>query len=294
MSESQANGRTEAERFNLAESMLGEGKPWTLVADPPLGLTYLLRSKQVAWKMKRPNGTVKWMPWCAGRRRPGVEETDSELEQETQSNELIPPHEDAGTAGDCADPTSNPNVYVAAARAIVEADYVLVCAGAGFSKDSGLPVYDEIAEPYKRLGFDYSDLCRPKLMNSDSSIFYGFWGSCYNLYSETMPHDGYVLLFNWLTGKNYYIYTSNVDGHFLQDNLFSPSRVHEIHGCLNRWICEADATADEDGVDRCSLVSAPSSFRFPIGRNIVRDIAREMVTISKRSERYSERDGNHQ
>jgi hypothetical protein len=261
--------RSEKQSFKLAEDMLSESKPWEMAANPPLGLTYMLRSKQVAWRMKKPNGEWQWMPYCAGKRKPGVEETDSEWEKEKEEAAALlagfSKENVAGFPGDCADPSTNPGLYLAAARAIKEADFVLVCAGAGFSKDSGLPVYDEIAAPYKRQGYDYSDLCRPELMASDPSLFYGFWGHCFNLYSETMPHGGYVTLFNWITGKDCYIYTSNVDGHFLQDNLFTPSRVHEIHGSLNRWMCETEAAADEEGVQRCQLVSAPTSFRFPIG-----------------------------
>jgi len=55
-----------------------------------------------------------------------------------------------------------------AARALLSATHVLIAAGAGFSKDSGLPVYDEIArEPaWNERGLTYSDLCRPCMMKT--------------------------------------------------------------------------------------------------------------------------------
>jgi hypothetical protein len=278
--------RSEEQKLKLADDMLSELKPWEMVAKPPLGLTYLLRCKQVAWRMKKSDGEWQWMPYCKsaangnacgvcdtciaglGERKPGVEETDSEWEKEKEEASSVLAaffkKKFVGSPGDCADPVANPNLYLAAARAINEADFVLVCAGAGFSEDSRLPVYDEIASNLYK-GYEYSDLCRPELMVSDPSLFYGFWGHCFNLSCKTMPHVGYATLLNCIRSKNYYIYTSNVDGHFRHDNLFMASRVHEIHGCLNRWMCEAETAADEEGIERCQLVSAPTAFRFPIG-----------------------------
>jgi len=59
-----------------------------------------------------------------------------------------------------------------AARALLSATHVLIAAGAGFSKDSGLPVYDEIAhEPaWNERGLTYSDLCRPSMMKTVRKI----------------------------------------------------------------------------------------------------------------------------
>jgi hypothetical protein len=70
------------------------------------------------------------------------------------------------------------DTYRYAARAIEEADYLLVATGAGFSADSSLPVYDDIAAvpAYRRKGLTYSDLCRGSLLDDDPSAFYGFWG----------------------------------------------------------------------------------------------------------------------
>jgi len=68
-----------------------------------------------------------------------------------------------------------------------------LCAGAGFSADSGLAVYKDIAElaAYQDLGVDYHDICRPEWLQYDPELFYGFWGACYNDYRETQPHKGY-------------------------------------------------------------------------------------------------------
>ena len=100
-------------------------------------------------------------------------------------SEFMPPKK-----GDC---------YYRAAQAILNADYFLVAAGAGLSADSGLPVYRDIASvpAYGKMGVTYADLCDPDWMKKDLSVFYGFWGSCYNSYMDTVPHEGYLILRKW-------------------------------------------------------------------------------------------------
>eukprot|EP00939_MAST-03C_sp_MAST-3C-sp1_P001645 g1645.t1 len=86
-----------------------------------------------------------------------------------------------------------------AARRIRNATYLLVTAGAGFSADSGLPVYKDIAdvEAYRKMGLDYSDLCEPSWIDRDPGIFYGFWGHCVDTYRKTAPHEGYRIVKKW-------------------------------------------------------------------------------------------------
>ena len=88
---------------------------------------------------------------------------------------------------------------VRAAELLMSADYVLIAAGAGFSADSGLPVYKDIAnvEAYKRLKLTYADLCTPDWLQRDPEMFFGFWGSCFNDYMDTEPHQGYGICKRW-------------------------------------------------------------------------------------------------
>ena len=89
-----------------------------------------------------------------------------------------------------------------AAVKIAEADFILIATGAGFSADSGLAVYKDIADipAYHEQHLDYHDLCQPHwLAQGDESnvsevggkqisgpdLFYGFWGSCFNDYRDT-------------------------------------------------------------------------------------------------------------
>jgi len=89
--------------------------------------------------------------------------------------------------------------FIRAAELLLNADYVLIAAGAGFSADSGLPVYKDIAnvEAYKRMNVTYADLCTPDWLQRDPEVFFGFWGSCYNDYMETDPHRGYQICKDW-------------------------------------------------------------------------------------------------
>lgn len=128
-----------------------------------------------------------------------------------------------------------------AAKAIERCTHILVTAGAGFSADSGLPVYKDIArvEAYEKMDVDYADLCETKWMKEDPDVFYGFWGSCFNSYRKTEPHRGYDVLKRWRNLKgsdSVFVYTSNVDRHFLRVG-FPQNYVYEIHGNVEEWQC---------------------------------------------------------
>eukprot|EP00124_Ichthyophonus_hoferi_P000276 Ihof_evm2s10 gene=Ihof_evmTU2s10 len=86
-----------------------------------------------------------------------------------------------------------------AAEVIHNADFLLVATGAGWSADSGLSTYTDIAniQAYEDMGLTYRDLCVPKWIENDPAIFYGFWGSCFNDYRETEPHKGYYIIKRW-------------------------------------------------------------------------------------------------
>jgi hypothetical protein len=103
-----------------------------------------------------------------------------------------------GGAARC-ESASNAELYERAATALLNADYVLVCAGAGFSADSGLPVYKDVADTpaYRAMGVTYGDLCTPQWARQDPEIFFGFWFSCFNKYHAAHPHPGYATIRRW-------------------------------------------------------------------------------------------------
>mmetsp|Transcript_43170 Transcript_43170/g.84623 ORF Transcript_43170/g.84623 Transcript_43170/m.84623 type:complete len:197 (+) Transcript_43170:15-605(+) len=107
-----------------------------------------------------------------------------------------------------------------AASAIKQADVMLFATGAGWSADSGLAVYQDIAcvEEYQRLGLEYHDLCDPSCLSENAELFYGFWGKCFNDYRDTPPHEGYQIIKSW------------------RDRFFSPSS--HFGRLLQQMICQ--------------------------------------------------------
>eukprot|EP00702_Spironucleus_salmonicida_P001516 EST42807.1 Sir2 family protein [Spironucleus salmonicida] len=125
------------------------------------------------------------------------------------------------------------------AEQIIKADFVLIGAGAGFSVDSGLKTFRDIAKIpfYQQQGLTYDDLCDPLWLKRNYLIFYGFWGTCYNAYQTHKPHAGYQNLISFLqsNSKDFFIYTSNIDGFFT--NFVDTEQLYEFHGQLRYWQC---------------------------------------------------------
>jgi hypothetical protein len=86
-----------------------------------------------------------------------------------------------------------------AAAAIRQSDAFLLMTGAGWSADSGLAVYADVAniEAYHDRGLTYHDICQPVWLQDDPALFYGFWGMCFNDYRNVAPHEGYSIIARW-------------------------------------------------------------------------------------------------
>ena len=102
--------------------------------------------------------------------------------------------------------SSNENLeltFEKGAKAVADADVLLVVTGAGYSADSGLAVYNDVAkvEAYQLRKLEYNDLCQPKCLDKEPGLFYGFWGQCFNDYRGTRPHHGYEILAKWRNDK---------------------------------------------------------------------------------------------
>ena len=87
----------------------------------------------------------------------------------------------------------------AAAAAIATADVLLVTTGAGWSADSGLAVYKDVANvpAYHKRELTYHALCQPAVLDEDPALFHGFWGGCFNDYREATLSPGYALVAGW-------------------------------------------------------------------------------------------------
>ena len=110
--------------------------------------------------------------------------------------------------------------------------------------DSGLPDFRgnsgfwSAYPPYKRLGLSFYDLANPQWFVSNPRQAWGFYGHRLNLYRATPPHDGFDILLKWAQPKpaGYFVFTSNVDGHF-QRKGFNSERVVECHGGFSFLQC---------------------------------------------------------
>ena len=50
------------------------------------------------------------------------------------------------------------------------------------------------------------------------------------------PHEGFDILLNWAMQKDYFVFTSNIDGHF-QLAGFAHHRIIECHGSIGYLQC---------------------------------------------------------
>jgi len=144
---------------------------------------------------------------------------------------------------------------------IEEADAVLITAGAGMGVDSGLPDFrgnEGFWNAYpviKDLGIGFQGMANPKWFAINPPLAWAFYGHRLNLYRDTMPHDGFKMLLDLVEkkNKNYFIFTSNVDGQF-QKAGFSQDKIVEVHGSIQHFQCSENCKkeiwdADENAID---------------------------------------------
>ncbi len=138
-----------------------------------------------------------------------------------------------------------------AAHALRRCNNLLITCGAGFSADSGLATYENMPDIYK-------DLCNPLRLVDTLNAFQQFWLDFAKQYNEIVPHRGYGILASWCgegrlknlsaSTKPWWIYSSNVDGHFDNFECFQ-NTICEIHGRATVFRC-ANQIGFSDGIRR--------------------------------------------
>jgi len=131
-----------------------------------------------------------------------------------------------------------------AAQAVKQAGGLLICAGAGMGVDSGLPDFSgdqgfwKAYPPFEKLGYSFSDMANPDWFRKDPELAWGFYGHRLNLYRSVQPHRGFDLLLQWgrKTPGGYFVFTSNVDGHFQKAD-YDDLNVMECHGSIHHLQC---------------------------------------------------------
>lgn len=140
-------------------------------------------------------------------------------------------------------------MYKKATEIIKSADALLIGAGAGIGVDSGLPDFRgtegfwKAYPPIAKLGIRFEKMANPQWFTERPRLAWAFYGHRYNLYKETVPHKGFEHLLNIGKSKpnGYFVYTSNVDGHF-QKSGFDDDKIYEIHGSINHLQCKDGCT----------------------------------------------------
>lgn len=130
---------------------------------------------------------------------------------------------------------------------INEAQAILITAGAGMGVDSGLPDFrgnEGFWNAYpiaKKLNLGFQDFANPIWFTTNPPMAWAFYGHRYNLYKNTIPHDGFKILLDLVKQKNdnYFIFTSNVDGQF-QKAGFDENKIVECHGSISYFQCSED------------------------------------------------------
>jgi len=137
-----------------------------------------------------------------------------------------------------------------AARAIRDADALLITAGAGMGVDSGLPDFRgnegfwKAYPPMAKLGISFIEMANPTWFDDDPTLAWGFYGHRLNLYRRTAPHRGFTQLLEIGRQKRggYFVFTSNVDGQF-QKAGFAEEQVEECHGSIHHLQCTHPCSA---------------------------------------------------
>ncbi len=135
--------------------------------------------------------------------------------------------------------------------AVRYAEASLITAGAGMGVDSGLPDFRGTEGFWKaypaiaRLGLRFDEIANPEWFEKAPELAWAFYGHRLNLYRATPPHAGFRQLLRVadLKPHGYFVFTSNVDGHF-QRTGFSPDRIVECHGSIHHFQCRVPCSED--------------------------------------------------
>ena len=136
------------------------------------------------------------------------------------------------------------NAISRAKEIVANAEAVIITAGAGMGVDSGLPDFRgdlgfwKAYPPLKDKNLSFTEMANPQWFFSSPELAWAFYGHRLKLYNKTQPHEGFTLLKNLCEAKsgNYFIYTSNVDGHFEKAG-FDKDKIYEIHGSIHHAQC---------------------------------------------------------
>jgi NAD-dependent SIR2 family protein deacetylase len=161
--------------------------------------------------------------------------------------------------------------YAQAAELIRAADGILITAGAGIGVDSGMPDFrsgNGFWRTYPALGkqnIRFEEIATADNFNTQPELVWGFYGHRLNMYRKINPHRGFRALLDLAkhVDKDYFVFTSNVDGHFERAG-FDPMKIAECHGSIHYMMCQHNCSrklwSADDFVpvvdeERCMLIN---------------------------------------
>ncbi len=118
-----------------------------------------------------------------------------------------------------------------------EAHAIVINAGAGMGRDSGLADYRGEGGQWGALetetGQSIFEVVNPQMFLDNPARAWGVFLKRMVEYERTTPHEGFQILLKWIKkyALDYFVLTSNIDGHF-QKAGFAPENVRELHGSL--------------------------------------------------------------
>jgi NAD-dependent SIR2 family protein deacetylase len=138
-----------------------------------------------------------------------------------------------------------------AAQVLLNADALLITAGAGMGVDSGLPDFRgnqgfwKAYPPIAKLGLPFSQMSNPKWFHKNPKLAWAFYGHRLNLYRQTTPYNGFLQLLKIAESKRggYFVFTSNVDGHF-QKAGYDIDKIMECHGSIHHLQCTTPCSGE--------------------------------------------------
>lgn len=179
-------------------------------------------------------------------------------------------------------------IYERCAYLLKGSEVLVITSGAGMGVDSGLPDFRGEkgfwrAYPlYERLGLNFYDMANPQHFEEDPAFGWGFYGHRLEMYRRVEPHEGFKIILSWIEkfGLDYFVVTSNVDGHF-QKAGFSEDKIYEVHGsihylqclipcCDDIWFCDEEIPVDYETMRalrvprcrHCGAVARPNILMF--------------------------------
>jgi len=118
----------------------------------------------------------------------------------------------------------------------------VILTGAGMGVDSGLDDYRGTGGQWGKVenqnGKSVFEVVNPDNLIENPGYLWTMFAHRLKKYTETIPHSGFGILKKWIEQfrLDYFIITSNIDGHF-QKSGFESAKIRELHGSIYYMQC---------------------------------------------------------